>query len=205
MSRRMSREQRREIKRQLAARRKAMKAQLAEKRRAINDKSRPRRRLLVVLLLLLLLLLLKDCSCKTPEPGVALEPIPPAEPAEEAPGEAAIPPGRIGRKGRPRYETETPDVLPWLAEFRMQVAARSPRLAECFVGIEEPGALRWTTSVEPASGQVSEHSLEPTLASTELSRAQRECVVGVLAEPVYRLSTAEGRATPARVGLVIEF
>lgn len=204
MSRRMSREQRREIKRQLAARRKAMKAQLAEKRRAINDKSRPRRRLLVVLLLLLLLLL-KDCSCQTPESGPALEVIPPAEPAEDAEGEEPIPPGRLGRKGRPRYEAAVPEVLPWLAEFRMQVAARSPRLAECFVGVEEPGALRWTTSVEPVSGQVSEHVLEPTLASMELSRGQRECVVGVLVEPVYRLSVEEGRATPARVGLVIEF
>ena len=201
----MSREERRTLKRQLAAQRKAMKAQLAERRRTLNAKHRPRRRLLVVLVVLLLLLLLKDCSCETPETVPVLEPSPPAESAEEEPGEAPIPPGRIGRKGRPRYQSETPDALPWLAEFRMQVAARSPRLAECFRGIEQPGALRWTTSVEPASGQVSDHDLEPTLASTELSRTQRECAVGVLAAPVYRLSTEGERATPARVGLVIEF
>ncbi len=201
----MSRSERRTIRRQLAAQRKAMKKQLAERRRALNARHRPRRRLLVVLLLLLLLLLFKDCSCETPEPGPGREPIPPAEPVEEEAGPAPIPPGRISRKARSRYQPETPEALPWLAEFRMQVAARSPRLAECFTGIEQPGALRWTTSVEPVSGQVSEHDLEPTLASMELSRSQRECVIAVLVEPTYRLPTDGERSTPARVGLVIEF
>jgi hypothetical protein len=194
------------VKRQLAARRKVMKAKLAERRRVVNDKSRPRRRLLVALLLLLLLLLFKDCSCETPEPGAGPAPEPAVgEPEPQEPGELVIAPGRIGRKGRPTYRTDAPDALPWLAAFRMQVAARSPRLAGCFVGIEQPGALRWTTSVEPVSGQVSEHDLEPTLASVELTRKQRDCVVGVLAEPVYRLEGEGERSTPSRVGMVIEF
>ncbi len=199
---------RRALKRQLSERRRAMRAALAEKRRA-TDRGRPRRRLLVVALLLLLLLLLRDCACQEPPQltGPAPEPLPAAaaEPGPTEPGPAPIKPGRIGRRDRPEYSSAPPEALPWLAEFRMQVAARSPRLAECFVGIEEPGALRWTTSVEPRSGQVSEHDLEPTLSSAELTRQQRTCAIAVLSDPVYRLQTDDERATPARVGLVIEF
>lgn len=159
------------------------------------------------LLSLVLLLLLAWQSCReTPapppappcvvgvelvEPGVALPPVPKAP--------------RIGRIDRPEYKNEAPDPLPWLAAFRLQVAARAPRLAQCFVGVERPGALKWTTSVEPASGRVSDHTLEPAFESAPLTTEQRACVLGVLTDPPYRLEIGAERSTPPRVAVAIEF
>ncbi len=161
---------------------------------------------MVLALLLLLLLLLRDCSC--------------AEPVVEPPAEGAIgiagppvelapvpepPAGRVERRDRPEYATAPPEPLPWLASFRMQVGARGPRLAECFVGAERPGALKWTTSVEPSSGRVSDHTLEPTIGRDPLTTEQRACVLGVLTSPPYQLEAGAEDATPTRVGMAIEF
>ena len=88
----------------------------------------------------------------------------------------------------------------------MQVTARSPRLAACFAGVERPGSLKWSASVEPVHGQVSDQKLETTLQSDPLTPEQRDCVMGVLSDPPYRLDTkGEERTTPSRVGLAIEF
>lgn len=110
--------------------------------------------------------------------------------------------GRIDRRDRPEYPPAVPVPVPWLDAFRMQVSARSPRLARCFVGTEQPGRMKWTTSVVPAEGAVSEHDLEPVLATRELTAAERACVLEVLSEPAYTLIGADG---PSRVSLVIEF
>ncbi len=93
----------------------------------------------------------------------------------------------------------------WLASLRIQVAARSPRLAECFEGTTRPGTLRWSVAVDPDQGVVSDPEVLPTLAGQELSSAQRRCVLGVLSDPPYQLATGDEPATPARVALVIEF
>ena len=75
-----------------------------------------------------------------------------------------------------------------------------------FVGADRPGRLKWTAAMAPVDGRVSEHTLEPTVAEEVLTKQQKTCVIGVLSEPPYRLDVGEGkRATPSRVGMVIEF
>lgn len=203
------RARRREIKAELARRKAAARAALAKKRQALGGgkkrKERHRRRLVALLLLILLLALLPDCRCSAPEPP----PRSAAQPTEGAAAEDALPPamlgGEIRRQDRPEYASVAPAPLPWLDAFRMQVAARSPRLATCFVGVSQPGTLKWTTSVEPVTGQVSEHALEPTLLSEPLARRQKACIIEVLSDPSYQLPANGERSTPSRVGLVLEF
>ncbi len=197
----------------LRTKREQLQLQLEERRQTSKsskgkEEDNPRRKWwLLLLLLLLLLALIRDCRCNdvpAPPPpqdtGVS-EPVP-TVPVEPPP---PTPTGRLERRDRPGYATETPAPLPWIASFRMQVAARGPRLAECFVGAQRPGTLKWTTAVEAKHGLVSDHTLEPTLLSEELSKKQRECIVDVLSDPPYRLQTSDERSTPARVGMVIEF
>jgi hypothetical protein len=78
-------------------------------------------------------------------------------------------------------------------------------VAECFVGAERPGRFKWSTSVEPVKGQVSDHVFEPMLLTADLTRSERDCMVAVLADPPYRLKSGAEPETPSRVGLVIEF
>ena len=162
--------------------------------------------LVPVLLLVILMLLVRECTREEPPEVVQIPDCPPAE----CEGEPAKPPppkftGRNARQDRPAFDTPSTKPPPWIASFRMQVAARSPRLAECFVGAVTPGRLKWTSSVEPHDGHVSDHLLEPVLTSADLSRQERECVLDVLSDPPYRLEVGEERATPSRVGIVIEF
>lgn len=172
-------------------------------------KARKRRRrgvwLAILVLLLLLLLLLVDCRCAQPpvvvvEPVVAPVVVVPVEAAEAVPVRPRLP-----RMDRPAYTLDAPDPIPWLESFHLQVAARSPRLAECFIGAERPGRLKWTASVDPVEGHATGHALEPVLLGEELTRQQRSCVEGVLSAPLYKLEVDEARATPSRVGMVIEF
>lgn len=197
----------------LLARRQALRAKIALRRRSpllakagsgsTGTEKRDRRRRW--LLLALLLLLLGLCVSAPPPPDAA--PTRPTEPAAtlQSPPAPAPPTGRVARKARPRFENVAAEPLPWLAAFRLQVAARSPRLAECFAGAARPGALKWTAAVEPRHGRVSDHAVEPTLSSDELTGAQRACVVAVLSEPAYRLVSEGSPSTPSRVGMVIEF
>ena len=59
--------------------------------------------------------------------------------------------------------------------------------------------------MEPTSGLVSDHTLEPMLLTGALTQPERACVFEVLSDPPYKLETGEERSTPSRVGLVIEF
>ena len=190
--------------RDLAARRAALRAKIARRRPAPRaDDREPRRRWLLLLLLLLLLFLL---PCEPPPAPQAAAPCPAPPVAAAAPTTAPAPaPAKVAKKKRPRFPSPAPEPLPWLAAFRLQVAARSPRLAECFTGADRPGALKWTTAVEPRDGRVSDHTFEPTLASGDLTSAQRACVVAVLSEPTYRLDAGTAPSTPPRVAMVIEF
>jgi hypothetical protein len=160
----------------------------------------------VLIAVLLLLLLLRSCPAE--EPAAPEVPVVVAPAVVPAPPPAPLPPpaptGRVATRGRPSFETPVPAPLPWVSSFRMQVAARSPRLAECFVGADRPGKLKWTASVSPVDGRVSEHVLEPMLVTDAISGEQRACVLGVLSDPPYRLDD-DGRTTPSRVGVVIEF
>jgi hypothetical protein len=151
------------------------------------------------------------CECAPPPPAElpkveakgATEPqvAPPVPtPARRQPLHARIEPQ--ARASYPGHEQASPA---WLEEFRLQVAARSPRLAQCFTGSDRPGTLRWTTSVNPRSGAASDHELEPVGASAELRREQQECIVRALSNPPYRLTAPPGESLPQRVSLVIEF
>lgn len=204
------------------ARKGALKQQLAQKKEVLAKRqeevaertgkaraARRRRRVTIAVLLaiLILLLLLQPCRC-TPEPEpdgipVLIEP----EPVEEVEAEPVPPPRnppRIPKKDRPAMDLTPPAAPSWLDRFRLQVSARSPRLAACFEGSDEPGQLKWTTSVEPGQGAVSEHQLQPMLDTRELSAEERTCVIGVLSSPRYQLG-GDGPETPVRVGLVIAF
>lgn len=184
-----------------------------ERRRATPAKPRVEQdrrawALVGLLLLVVLVLLLRDCREEEPPTPLVCEALPcvpetgPAEAAAPAPAPLT---GHVDRRDRPEFAGRTPETPPWIASFRMQVAARGPRLAECFVGTGKPGQLKWTTSVEPGAGTVSDDTLEPMLSTADLTRAERECVLGVLADPAYHLEAGGEDVTPSRVGLVIEF
>ena len=203
-----------ELNARLRAQRTALRAELERRRAAIRARTKgtkKRRRVWIVLavLLLLLLLLLRDCSCTHPA-----DPPPQVGAATSAPGVAVSvetpapePPstGRVATMPRAAMPQQALAPPLWLASLRIQVAARSPRLAECFEGTTRPGTLRWSVAVDPSHGVVSDPEVEPTLAGQELSNTQRRCVLGVLADPAYQLETSDAPSTPARVSLVIEF
>lgn len=182
--------------RALRARRRAVRAELRQR-----ERRRRRRWPWLLLLLLLLLCLIPIPSCEEPEgpAGVAEDPLGGGEMAETVVPPPPLEP--VPRLSRPRYTPPPPDPVPWLEAWRVQVAARGPRLATCFEGATHPGALRWSTRVDPVSGQVSDHVLEPVLDTAPLTVAQRACVLAVLTDPHYRLPPGE----PSRAGLVIEF
>jgi len=195
----------------LRERKKALRAELERRKaearariqadRRLPEKEKKDRNWLLLLLLLLLKIL------PVPEEPLPGEPTPavPGEPPEEIAPEPPLPGGRVRSRGRPLFEPQPPPPLPWIDQFRLQVAARSPRLSACFEGSAQPGTLRWTTSVEPVEGRVSDHDIEPTLLSDSLSREQKGCVLGVLSAPTYTLDAGEERDMPARVSMVIEF
>ncbi|MFN3197545.1 MAG: hypothetical protein ACE366_03840 [Bradymonadia bacterium] len=213
-----------ELKRQkaeLRRRRDAARAQLVARRRALvgdRDEERRRRRRRIIfwlLLLLLILLLLSRCDCDEapltlPVPGpdagagvappipVKLTPAPPPKPSRRRVRKKKH---RIKSDERPDYITKPPGPPKWLSRFRLQVAARSPRLAACFEGVSAPGALKWTARVNASTGVASDHVLEPMLGGESLSKTQRKCLVGVLSSPRYTLP--EGASS--RVSIVIEF
>ncbi len=188
-----------------------MRIQLHARMDGVKGERKPeekRRRPWWLLVSLLLLLAAIVCCVGPCEPEVvpALGPGPAEGQGERAePVPAPVPlEGRVKPKPRPAFPALKPAPVPWLASFRMQVAARSTRLSGCFVGATRPGVLRWTALVEPETGRVSDHELEPVLQSDILSGEQRDCVLGVLETPRYRIDPEEGMG-PSRVGMVIEF
>lgn len=220
-----------ELRRALREKKKALRQVIADQRRQSREalarnpavqRARKRRRIRrsAGLAVLALLLLFVRCECEPPAPPAL--PQPPAEaPAKQpkpkpAAKAAPKPPrqgplhGAISQQPRGKYAGADADAPSWLEEFRIQVAARSPRLSQCFTGSEKPGAIRWTSSVNAKSGTVSEPVLEPLGLdsngwATMLSKKQRECVVRALSTPTYHLKSAESQALSSRISLVIEF
>lgn len=179
---------------------------LPEVQRARRGRAR-RRALWAALLLLLLLFVRCDCA---PEPAPA-----PEEPAAVVVDAGVKPPtpkqvkrapsrDRIAASVRPGYEPGAQPSPAWLDDFRLQVAARSPRLAQCFKGTDRPGALRWTVALNAGSGAVSDHVFEP-VGLADLSVAQRDCLQRTLSAPGYHVTPGDAQSLPARVSLVIEF
>ena len=155
--------------------------------------------------LLLLIAWLSDCSCAGKRRSDPPKVVATSAPADAAAAPEPIREDRLPSRARPQYENTTAPPIPWLNAFQLQVAARSPRLAECFVGVSTPGSLRWTVSVTPSTGQVSDHTLVPVQQNDALSSDQQRCVISVLSTPSYRLQNTEERPTPTRVSLIIEF
>ena len=176
-----------------------------EARRAVRGgRSKKKDRRWLLLLLLFLLFLLPPCT-PPPEP-IAVAPAAPPVVVPTLPAAPPVPtPSRITRTNRPAFASVVPPKLPWLDAFRLQVAARSPRLAACFDGASRPGALKWSAAVEPVRGRVSDQTLESTLSSDALTTTQRGCVLAVLSDPPYRLDGSGAASTPSRVGMVVEF
>ncbi len=204
---------------QKAAARRQLKGRRLEMRRALKLKKaqdplrrkmvrKRNRRIFFLLLILLILLLLRDCRCDgaPAQPTVAATPKAEVKKKQEKKKKARVAvSGRIKTRKRTKYRNEIPTPKPWLPGFRMQVAARSPKLSRCFEGMAHPGALKWIAAVDPRRGLVSDHVLEPLLFSEELGKAQRECVLQTLTDPPYRLSTDDDSSAPQRVAIVIEF
>lgn len=204
----MSRQQRRAARariNQARDRARATVAALPEMKRA--RRRRWRRRALIAALLLLLLLLHR-CECG---PAPRIEPELAAVVTLDAgvkrvPKRPALKATKEGLAAKPRASWETGAQLgpAWLDEFRMQVSARSPRLAHCFTGSERPGALRWSVALNPETGAVSDQDLEP-LGAAEPNAKQRECLQKALADPKYHIAAADRLSVPSRVTLMIEF
>lgn len=191
--------------------------------RVLQLRARRRRRrrevAAVVVLLILVALLSRWCTCE-PAP-VEPEPVPelicPAAP--ECPTGPAKKPSTAKPKRKPSKGTapsQDRDLLAvpttrspsWLAALRLQVTARSLPLARCFNGVEKPGALRWTTTVTPSNGRVADSLLDPVLGAVALTRAQEQCVLGVLSGTPFRLDVAAsdpGGDVGTRVSLILEF
>jgi hypothetical protein len=211
--RRELRQRKKELRRSVALMKRSARERVAQLPVVQREKRRRRIRRVVTIAALLLLAMWVRCDCAPPPP-----PAPPPEPVvEPVPVEVKPkkpePPtskpkafkDRMERQRRGSYQNEAQTSPSWLDDFRLQVAARSPRLAQCFSGTERPGALRWTAAVNAASGSVSDHALEPVGTGGELSRKQRDCVQGVLSSPGYRLKPEQKQDLPGRVSIVIEF
>ena len=208
------------LRRALRQKRKAMREQLGrskarfrerlEQDPALRSRARQRRlrRLLTLAIAVLLLLLLRNCPCGDGAPAPVSPPAVDAGTVVVKP--AAKPPltaPRLGLQKRGDLKLDDTAALTWLDEFRLQVAARSPKLANCFRGADRPGALRWTTAMNPGSGQVSNHELEPMGGTLGLNPEQRECLIQALSEPRYQLrhQPTEESSTPSRVSIMLEF
>jgi hypothetical protein len=211
---------RRDLRRQMRARKKALRQDLARtkarlrarlRRNPLLRRARRRRwrRLGTIAAgVIVAMLLLQRCACGPPPPPA----VGPTKDAGVTPPEAGVrvktvslTAPHLGHHPRATLPIEPVAPPPWLEEFHLQVAARSPRLAECFRGQEKPGALRWTTAVNSKNGAVFDSEFE-LLGDTTWMPGQRECVTEVLSKPPYRFeSPPPPSATPPRVSLVLEF
>ncbi|MFY0570258.1 hypothetical protein ACN28E_41440 [Archangium lansingense] len=209
--RRELRRRKKELRRSAERMRQAARERMEQHPSIRREKRRRRIRRAVTIAALLLLAMLVRCECKPSPPAPPPEPV--VKPAPEVKPKQPSPPAskpkafseRMERQRRGSYQNEAQTSPSWLDDFRLQVAARSPRLAQCFSGTERPGALRWTAAVNAASGSVSDHALELVGTGGELSGKQRDCVLGVLSSPGYRLKPEQKQDLPGRLSLVIEF
>ncbi len=209
------RELRAAMKRQRDETRARMRALEAEANAALANnpairRAKRRRRIKQAITIAVLLLLLLLIRCDGP-PGEA----PPVTKAVVDAGvEVKKPPVKLAKRPKVPVKSkaverpgfEPPDRAParWVDEFRLQVAARSPRLASCFNGTDRPGALRWTALVSRQTGAVGDFDFE-AMGNAGLSRDQLECLTDVLSSPGYRLDTETEEGLPERVSLVLEF
>ena len=209
-----------ELRRELRRKKSELRAQLARARRGARGRvdgidlvrrARRRKRVkqAVGLAILVALLLMIRCDCGLAPLEAPGDPGPVADSGVKLARASAPPPtamgGRVTRQPRAAFTAKAQEVASWLDEFRLQVAARSPRLAQCFTGAGRPGALRWSVALNPSSGAVFDHQLELVGAEPGIEEGQRACVEQVLSSPVYALTAAPDDALARRVSVVIEF
>lgn len=212
--RRAMREQRKALRASTRAARAQANAALAQNPAVQRARRRRRLRRLLAIAAVLLLMLFVRCDCES-APVVAAPPAADAgEPVVKTPPDAGTPRpkkaafrGRVAEQPRGAYKGDVKAPPSWLEEYRLQVAARSPRLSECFKGSDRPGALRWTSAVNVESGAVSDHELEALGSSGYLDSKQIQCLVAALSKPGYRIrpSSDEAKELPRRISIVIEF
>lgn len=206
------RARKKELRKSVASMRKEARAKVDAVPAVQREKRRRQIRRVIGLTIIALLLLFIRCDCGAGAPlPIAKAVVPPPAVVKPKPKVSVkvAPKKALGGDGTKTNRNDmglgAPAAPTWIDEFQLQVAARSPRLAQCFTGIDRPGALRWSASVNPQSGGTADHELEPVGFSTELSPEQRECVVKVLSSPVYKLTAPQKEALPNRISLVIEF
>lgn len=212
MNRSELRSRRRALRQALRERTRAAKAQLDAHPLVRSARRRRRLRTAAAVAVLSVLALLSRCACATPPP--------PPEPVVEAPAPTPTPPpkpapkpkrkplqGKTEKTDRGAYPGEPRAQASWVDDYRLQVAARSSRLSACFTGIDKPGAIRWTASLNPERGTVSDHDLEALAASSPIWKKERECLIQALSNPPYKLpaEAAEAEGLPKRMSIVIEF
>jgi len=197
-----------ELRRAMKEQKRALQRQLDANPFVQEARRRRRIRRAVLSAAALLLLLFVRCECGEGVPAVPAAPdagvLRDAGVAKPKPKRPPLP-GKVETQPRPDLGPQQAGSPSWLDEFRIQVAARSPRLADCFTGIENPGAIRWSASVNPNAGTVSDHELAPAGAGGDLTKEQRTCVLEVLSKPNYQLRIDGGAGLPNRVSMVIEF
>ena len=207
----------REMRNAIRASQRAMRARVAampqiQKARRSARLRRLQRALTVAVVLLLLSFIRCDCADGPGlTPLIADSGVPVLEPKKPKPLQVkTVKPGplsgRVALAPRDGFDSNARTSPDWLDAFRLQVSARSPRLAECFQGTARPGALRWVTAVNPDSGAVSDQSFEPIGASIDLTRDQKVCLGRVLSSPPYKaVTTPTDKALPNRLSMIIEF
>ena len=191
---------RQEIKREL-------KAQTSEFSARIQ-KRRLRRLGAIIALLLLLWLLPRDCATESipensPSPVGAKDA---AKTASHHRGDAAKTFGACfgSPKNRPKLNVNPPPQPIWLEEFQRQVSARSPLLAKCAEGARAPGLLRWSGSVDPSSGVLSEQAIESVDATQALTETQQECILRALGALPFNFPNPGDRQA-RRIRLLLEY
>ena len=210
LPKRLLRARRREMRLKLKERRARVKKQIQKTKSPLTQKYQKHRMLIALSLLALLLALIsKECNCETQQRTSAPVPAPPftksPKPSQPKTKTRAQPKGRLETRIRPTYKSLPPKPQHWVANFKLQVAARSPRLATCFEGSEQPGALKWIATIAPAQGEVLNQDFETFLGAIEISKQQRACLEQVLKSPAYRLPKAKANSPSSRIGIVIEF
>lgn len=210
MTARERRAQRKALKAQMKAMRAQVRAQVAELPAVKRARQRRTIRRAITATIILLLLLLIRCDCGPGAGAVKELEKPEVEPKTKPDAGVKVPPkkpltGKGTRVNRGAFGVAAPPPPSWIDEFQLQVAARSPRLAQCFLGVERPGALRWAASVNGKSGAATDHEFELIGSVDDLTADQRECLIKVLSYPPYKLTAPEKEALPNRVGMVIEF
>lgn len=161
---------------------------------------------------ILLALLLR--ACPQEEASIDIEvplcPVPPECPTGPEKQRRGVPrkivrAAQTEATSRDRFAVESLPPPAWLAEFRMQVTARSRELARCFAGADKPGALRLTTTVNARLGTLADSSLEPVLRAPAPTSTQTGCVLRELSARPFRLPATAADDIGARISLVLEF